>query len=63
MLPTSGFDYLTQKRYEDPRIVARKAARRAMIEKLCARSRRFGLLGCVLNRLCAFLGWVKVRAE
>lgn len=62
MLPTSGFDYLTEKRFEDSRIVAQRIARRAMMEQLCADSRRDGLLRCVLNKICAFLGWVKVRS-
>ncbi len=61
MLPTSGVDYLTEKRFEDARIVTRRAERKAMIEKVCASSLRYGPLGRVLNRLCAFLGWVHLR--
>jgi len=62
MLPISGGDYLTEKCFEDPRLAERKIARRALIEKVCANSRRYGRLGCVLNKICALLGWVHLRS-
>ncbi len=56
MLPTGGFDYLTQKTFEDPLVAARQAERRALMYEFRIGLQRRNPLGRALKRLFTFLG-------